>query len=193
MGENGKEYVLCLDPCIQLFLIPPLPFCGMFPLKLFHLCFWNIWENTMRCRGVLVFISRGFRGSREEIWLGQIRLGFMNEVVLKIVLVDHRKKWWLYSHSPAAYPASNKLVWCISKGGSRPSNTGGEPPGPHLKTSHPRTGPKFPLVSQMQTHRHRQWMNPAQKMLPVREDSRQGKKEELITHNSLTDSLIWIH
>jgi len=47
----------------------------------------------MRCRGVLVFIFRGFRGSREEIWLGQIRLGFMNEVVLKIVLVDHRKKW----------------------------------------------------------------------------------------------------
>lgn len=88
----------------------------------------------------------------------------------------------------------NKLVWCISKGGSHPSNTGGEPPGPRLKTSHPRTGQKFPLVSQMQTHRHRQWMNPAQKMLPVRADSRRGKKEkELITHNSLTDSFIWIY
>ena len=49
----------------------------------------------MRCsRGDLVFIFRGFRGRREEIWLGQIRLEFMNEVVLKIVLVDHRKKCW---------------------------------------------------------------------------------------------------
>lgn len=57
----------------------------------------------------------------------------------------------------------NKLVWCVNKGGSLPSNMAGEPPGLRLKTSHPRTGLKFPLISQVQAHSHREWMNPAQK------------------------------
>lgn len=88
----------------------------------------------------------------------------------------------------------NKLVWCVNKGGSHPSYMVGEPAGLRLTTSHPRTGLKFPLISQTQTHSHRKCMNPAQKTLPVREESRrEKKKKKLITHNSLTDSLIWIH
>lgn len=59
------------------------------------------------------------------------------------------------------------------------------------------TGPEISLISQMQTHRHREWMNLTQKMLPVRAESRQGKKKKkkkaYHANNSLPDSLIWIH
>ena len=115
---------------------------------------------------------------------------------MKVNLHTHTFRCHHATGTPEEYikRAIDNLPGNRSKGGSRPSNTGGEPPGLRLKTSHPRTGPKFPLISQMQTHRHREWMNPTQKMLPVRAESRQGeKKKKLITHNSLTDSLIWIH
>ena len=72
----------------------------------------------------------------------------------------------------------NKLVWCVNKGGSHPSNMAGEPPGLHLKTSHPQTGPKFPLILQMQAHSHREWMNPARKCCQSGQNQGERKKKK---------------